>query len=96
MRAFVGLSCPDPWIAALIRAQGILRQGRRVDADDLHLTLAFLDDQPEDRLEALHDTLEAKPLPTATLRPMAFAALGSAQPRARAPPGGGVSPLLSR
>ncbi|MEM7644822.1 MAG: RNA 2',3'-cyclic phosphodiesterase [Pseudomonadota bacterium] len=82
MRAFVGLPVPEPWIAPLIRAQGAVPGGRKVDAEDLHLTLAFLDDQPEARLEALHEGLEARPLPAATLRPLAFALLGSTRPRA--------------
>ncbi|MEM8825097.1 MAG: 2'-5' RNA ligase family protein, partial [Pseudomonadota bacterium] len=33
-------------------------------------------------LEALHETLEAKPLPRATLTPLAYALLGSGRPRA--------------
>ena len=82
MRAFVGLPVPEPWIAPLIRAQGAVPGGRKVMADDLHLTLAFLDDQPEERLEALHEMLEARPLPSATLQPTAFALLGSSRPRA--------------
>lgn len=81
MRAFVGLPCPDPWIGPLIRVQSRLPGGRRVDADDLHVTLAFLDDQPEETLETLHDVLETRPLPAATLRALAYVALGTV-PRA--------------
>ena len=96
MRAFVALPCPEGWIAPLVRAQGLVPGGRTVDADDLHLTLAFLDDQPEDRLAALHDALEARLLPAATLRPLAFALLGSSKPRALAldvAPDAGLSAL---
>lgn len=82
MRSFLGLPVPEPWIPPLIRAQGAVPGGRKVEADDLHLTLAFLDDQPEARLEALHEELDAKPLPAATLEPVAFALLGSDRPRA--------------
>ena len=81
MRAFVGTPVPEPWIAPLVRAQGAIPGGRPVDADDLHVTLAFLDDQPEDRLDALHEALEARPLPRAMLTPLAYAAFG--QDRAR-------------
>ena len=70
MRAFVGLPVPEPWIAPLVRAQGAVPGGRRPDADDLHVTLAFLDDQPATRLEALHEALEARPLPGAALAPL--------------------------
>ncbi|SDZ05785.1 2'-5' RNA ligase [Jannaschia faecimaris] len=82
MRAFVGLPCPEGWIGPLVRAQGRLPAGRRVEADDLHLTLAFLDDQPEDRLATLDETLDARPLPAATLRAVSYEALGAGQPRA--------------
>ncbi len=82
MRTFIGLPVPEPWIAPLIRAQGAVPGGRKVDADDLHLTLAFLDDQAEITLEALHDALEARSLPAATLRPLAFALLSANCPRA--------------
>ena len=82
MRAFVGLPVPEPWIGPMVRAQGAVPGGRRVDAEDLHLTLAFLDNQPEERLEALHEGLEAKALPGAVLRPVGFALLGRGRPRA--------------
>ena len=77
MRAFVGIPAPEAWIAPLVRAQGAVPGGREVGVDDLHVTLAFLDDQPEDRLEALHEGLEGRALPAATLRPMAFAGFGA-------------------
>lgn len=77
MRAFVGLPVPEDWIAPLMRAEARLPGGRGVDADDLHVTLAFLDDQPEARLEALHDALDTRPLPPARLVPLAFAPFGS-------------------
>lgn len=77
MRAFVGIPIPETWIPPLMRASGRLPGGRSVEADDLHVTLAFLDDQPEDRLEALHEALEIRPLPSARLRPLSFAPFGS-------------------
>ena len=76
MRAFVGLPVPEVWIGPLVRAQGALPGGRAVDVDDLHVTLAFLDDQPEDRLAALHEALEGRALPGAILRPQGYAAFG--------------------
>ena len=73
----MALPLPEAWIAPLVRAQGAVRGGRAVDAGDLHLTLAFLDDQPETLLEALHEELEARALPAATLAPRSYAAIGS-------------------
>ena len=77
MRAFVGLSVPEAWVTPLARAQSRLPGGRPVPLDDLHLTLAFLDDQPEDRIEALHDTLSARPAKAAPLQAIAFTTFGT-------------------
>lgn len=82
MRAFLGLPVPEGWIGPLMRAQARLPGGRTVEAEDLHVTLAFLDDQPETSLEALHEELDTRPLPQATLVPMTWALLGSDRPRA--------------
>ncbi|MEM9795911.1 MAG: RNA 2',3'-cyclic phosphodiesterase [Pseudomonadota bacterium] len=81
MRAFVGLPVPEPWIAPLVRAQGRILGGRVVPVEDLHLTLAFLDDQPEDRLEALHDGLEGLALPSIRLAPLAYVIFGAKRSR---------------
>ncbi|WP_167766932.1 RNA 2',3'-cyclic phosphodiesterase [Jannaschia formosa] len=82
MRTFLALPVPESWIAPLERAQENLRGGRAVDADDLHLTLAFLDDQPEPALEALHEELEARTLFPAELTPTAYGVIGGSKARA--------------
>ncbi len=81
MRAFVGLPIPEPWIAPVVRAQNAVRGGRDVPVDDLHLTLAFLDDQPEERLEALHEMLEARRLGAAAMQPLAWSVFGAGRAR---------------
>ncbi|PWJ15051.1 RNA 2',3'-cyclic phosphodiesterase [Jannaschia seohaensis] len=82
MRTFLALPVPESWITPLARVQAHLRGGRKVDLDDLHLTLAFLDDQPEDRLQALHEELEARALFPAELMPTAYGVIGGGKPRA--------------
>ncbi len=57
MRAFVGLPLADVDVARLERVQSGLRLGRHVAAENLHLTLAFLDEQDTPTLEALHQEL---------------------------------------
>ena len=57
MRVFVGVPLEDAAIEALLPVQEALRQGRLVDEENLHLTLAFLDDQPEDVLAELDAAL---------------------------------------
>ncbi len=58
MRAFVGIPLDGPEAEALLDVQGRIAVGREVPAANLHLTLAFLDDQPVEMLEALHEELE--------------------------------------
>ena len=82
MRAFVGLPVPEGWHGPLVRAQGAIPIGRRVDPEDMHVTLAFLGDAPEDALGALAEALSARPLRAATLRPAGYAAFGPGAPRA--------------
>ncbi|WP_406649588.1 RNA 2',3'-cyclic phosphodiesterase [Aliisedimentitalea scapharcae] len=57
MRAFVAISMSPEVSDAMVRLQRRLGFGRAVPEDNLHLTLAFLDDQPEDLLEELHGHL---------------------------------------
>lgn len=57
MRAFIAIEIPDPVRDALARVQQALPVGRLMDEDSLHLTLAFLGEQPDDRIEAAHDAL---------------------------------------
>ena len=46
MRAFLALDLPQETRDALIRVQADLPVGRPVPCENLHLTLAFLDEQP--------------------------------------------------
>ncbi|MEL0437139.1 RNA 2',3'-cyclic phosphodiesterase [Phycobacter sp. K97] len=65
MRAFVGLPLPEDALDGLDRLQQGIPVGRIVPAGNLHLTLAFLDEQPERVLHRLHQELqqiEAMPL----------------------------------
>lgn len=68
IRAFIGLPLPQDVVQALQSVQGSLTVGRCVAAENLHLTLAFLDEQPEAALAALHEELTAIRLPVPRLR----------------------------
>ena len=68
MRSFLSLDLPDACRDPLLRMVGGLRAGRVVPWENLHVTLSFLDDQPEERLEELHMALEPLRLPAPELR----------------------------
>lgn len=58
-RAFVALLLPEPAADRIAAIQAVLRQGRPIDPGALHLTLAFLGDQRQDRLDELAYALSA-------------------------------------
>lgn len=57
MRAFVAIGLPDETRDTLEHLTAELGVGRAVPWENLHVTLAFLDDQPEAVLATLHDAL---------------------------------------
>ncbi|MBY4894611.1 RNA 2',3'-cyclic phosphodiesterase [Rhodobacteraceae bacterium N5(2021)] len=74
MRAFIALPLADTAVDALLRVQSLLPVGKPVPEENLHITLAYLGEVPEEVLEVLHDLLEAAPLRAADV---AFGALGT-------------------
>ncbi|WP_051371975.1 MULTISPECIES: RNA 2',3'-cyclic phosphodiesterase [Leisingera] len=81
MRAFVGLPLPDEALETLEHVQEGLTVGRHVPAENLHLTLAFLDDQPEPVLQALHQILAEISAPPLQLSFRGLDTLGGKLPR---------------
>jgi len=68
MRAFLAIDIPEDVAGALIRLQSAIPFGRPVPEDNLHLTLAFLEDAPENALEDLHDLMSAFRAPSVEIR----------------------------
>ena len=81
-RAFVALPLPDRVRDGLATIAGEIPSGHPVDAEAMHLTLAFLGDQDEAALEELHDELSATHRPGFALRITGLGVFGGAQPRA--------------
>ncbi|SFT55092.1 RNA 2',3'-cyclic phosphodiesterase [Sedimentitalea nanhaiensis] len=81
MRAFVALELPDEVIDALLRVQSRLPVGRPVVRDNLHLTLAFLDDQRDNTLEDFHDELSGLRWPQFGVVLTGLGAFGGDRPR---------------
>lgn len=57
MRVFVGIPLPEDLRDRLEELAAGLRFGRAVPAENMHITLAFLDEQPEELLADLHEEL---------------------------------------
>ena len=68
MRLFVAIALPDEVQNALERLQLDLGTGRLVPPENMHVTLAFLDQQDLPAAEALHDRLSDIVLPVFDLR----------------------------
>lgn len=81
MKAFIAVDLPDQWIDALTRLQSLLPVGRKVAPEALHLTLAFLDDQPDHVLDELHQELEAQTTTPLSLTVQGVGRFGAEKPR---------------
>lgn len=81
IRAFVALPVPPEMTRQLVQAQHMLPLVRRVPPENFHVTLAFLDAQPEPVLEALHDRLCGLSSPPLTLEVSGLAVFGGDKPR---------------
>lgn len=80
IRAFLALPLPDPLKDRLALVQHRLPLPRPVDAGSFHVTLAFLDTQPEPVLEDLHLALDGLRLPAPLLRLAGLGTFGGATP----------------
>lgn len=80
MRLFVALDLPEGLREALFDVQDDLGFGREVSEENLHLTLAFLDDQPPQVATALHEMLSAIRAPGMRLAVRGAEAFGGAHP----------------
>ena len=81
MRSFVALEVPEPLRTALLDAQEVVPVGRGVPEENLHVTLAFLGDQPDAVLEELHRALDDRPLPACRLKVEGVETYGGRIPR---------------
>lgn len=80
IRAFLALPLPESVRQRLSLAQLRLPLPRPVPRENLHLTLVFLDTQPEPVLEELHHAIEALPLKAPELWLDGLGSFGGAEP----------------
>ena len=81
IRAFLALGIPEDVANRLRLLQFLLPLPRRVEPEDFHLTLAFLGEQPDHRLQALHEGLERLAFPPFALDLRGVGLFGGAKPR---------------
>jgi 2'-5' RNA ligase len=80
IRAFLGIDLP-PQIRGLLQVQQfLLPMPRKVEPENLHLTLVFLGDCPEPALEAAHDGFQALRLPGFSPSLQGLGLFGKAKP----------------
>lgn len=80
MRAFLAIPMPDPVRHALEAVQEAVPVGRPSDPDQLHLTLAFLGEQPDELIESAHHALETLRHPSFDLQLRGLGTFGDRQP----------------
>ncbi|MEM6739746.1 MAG: RNA 2',3'-cyclic phosphodiesterase [Pseudomonadota bacterium] len=81
MRAFVGLPVPESWGAPILSLQGALGVGRAVAEENLHITLAFLDEISTGQAEELHAALELRRLRRVSLSAEGLQTFGGERPK---------------
>lgn len=81
MRAFIAIPMPDEAKTVLSRLSAELDVGRAVAQENLHLTLAFLDDQTPEVLAALHEELTELEIAGFDLRVRSVDTFGGKWPR---------------
>ncbi|MEM9342102.1 MAG: RNA 2',3'-cyclic phosphodiesterase [Pseudomonadota bacterium] len=82
MRSFLGIELPNPVADHLAEIAERCPTGRSVPAENLHLTLCFLDDVPHETLEGLNETLAALRQPAFSFRIDGLGVFGGRTPRA--------------
>lgn len=93
MRAFIALPLPPSDAEVIEALQDRLPLGRAVPPENLHLTLAFLDDQPDAMIDAVHDALSALRAAPFTLKLSDFQSFGGQTGQALALMGDGGDAL---
>lgn len=99
IRAFVGLALPGTVATRLDGALAGLPFGREVDAENFHVTLAFLGEHPEPVIEDVHFALNTIRAPRFRLRVDGVGLFGGAAPtsfHARIAPDPGLTHLRAK
>jgi 2'-5' RNA ligase len=81
LRSFIAINLPDRICDQVERVQSRMRAGRMVPRANLHLTLAFLDEQPVSALHEIHAELADIRVPPFEATVRGLGAFGGNRPR---------------
>ena len=81
IRAFIAIPIPETTRSQLAVTQFLLPIARPLPVENFHLTLVFLGEQTEDRLEELHIALEQITAPPVVLQIEGLGVFGGDKPR---------------
>jgi 2'-5' RNA ligase len=81
MRAFVAIDLPEQVCTELEVLQSSLSIGRTVSAENFHITLSFLGEQPDDMIEEAHGALSAIHAPAFDLHLEGVGSFGRRTPK---------------
>ncbi|MFY0693367.1 MAG: RNA 2',3'-cyclic phosphodiesterase [Paracoccaceae bacterium] len=81
MRVFVAIDIPETIRAEITALQSAIPVGRRVPAENLHLTLRFLGEQPERAVEEAHEALSGLQAAPFQLQLAGVGSFGSRSPQ---------------
>ncbi|WP_415233916.1 RNA 2',3'-cyclic phosphodiesterase [Pseudorhodobacter sp.] len=80
MRVFVAMTIPDDVQSQLAVQQFLMPIPRKVDREQFHITLCFMDEMRDEALEALHEGLSRLRMPPFNLSLAGFGVFGKAKP----------------
>lgn len=81
MRAFIAINVPEFVSDAFAELQSILRVGKPTRPENVHLTLVFMDDQPDELIEEVHHSLEQLHVPKFEVRLKRLDTFGGREPK---------------
>ena len=99
MRVFVAIPVPEEIRDRLEDLQADLKVGRLSDPETFHVTLAFLGEEPVDRVEAAHEALESLSAAPFMIRIDGLGSFGGAEPKtlcAAVAPSAGLTALRAK
>ena len=81
MRAFIAINVPEFVNDTFVELQNVLRAGKPIRPDRFHLTLVFMDEQPDELVEEVHHALEQLHMPKFEVKLQGLDTFGGKAPK---------------